>query len=551
MAETTENYGLLKPEEHEYYSVGIQNENMEKIDEALTNKGNGAVWYATEVTQGEGSGGYILYFTIPNFQFSENCVVVAKLGDLAKSQLTSGQVWSVIVNGGMLFRMVAGGNTTSHCVTKDQLYGNQLITMTLSNIIKDPVGGTLGTAFLSAFPANREFYSLEQLGFTPADFSSDNADTAIEKLIDSMPPMATLRVNLPQTNTLADIFRTRVQRDVGADWTWGSVLEIKKTADKWQPNKITLLRNMGNGSETQEVYTYYDNTLGTFKHTNTGSNKNLLHNWDFRNPVNQRSKTSYLASEMTTSSEYCLDRWRKGDGVDVRLLQGKINIKCNALTGRNFSQIIEQNLSGQTVTFSVVVENVVGNVYMFMNTAYGSAGGVQKNIKTDGLHYITLTASKYAGSTFYVQVNPTDVGSSVDLISAKLELGSISTLLNDPPADYGEQLALCQRYALSIGNPAGNCGIGFAQASTAGNINVFISTPVTMRSSAIMTVSDPTKLVLWTGTTSIPITSWGTAVLTKNGQYLIYTRPSQSVIIGEMYWLRLTDGATAYLDANL
>lgn len=477
MAETTENYGLLKPEEHEYYSVGIQNENMEKIDAALTNKGNGAVWYATEVTQGEGSGGYILYFTIPNFQFSENCVVVAKLGNLVKSQLTSGQVWSVIVNGGMLFRMVAGGNTTSHCVTKDKLYGNQLITMTLSNIIKDPVGGTLGTAFLSAFPANREFYSLEQLGFTPADFSSDNADTAIEKLIDSMPPMATLRVNLPQTNTLAEVFRSRVLRDIGADWPWGSVLEIKKTIDKWQPNKITLLRNMGSGSETQEVYTYYDNTLGTFKPANVGSNKNLLHNWDFTNPVNQRSFT-----ELTHEGpwwQYTIDRWgiwfREGIEGTLKKQTDGLSLSCSGISDYCYLEQRLEKLEHGTYTLSAIING---------------------KLKVATLHYtgVWVGVEPLSGVTFIIVPTEADSnvvsvviavhpGISISVSKVKLEVGSVSTLANDPPADYGEQLALCQRYQLVIKNDGGGAswfgtGVGNIGGTTA---QCFIPTPVMLR----------------------------------------------------------------------
>lgn len=41
MAETTENYGLLKPEETDYYSIEIQNENMDAIDAALKAQADG------------------------------------------------------------------------------------------------------------------------------------------------------------------------------------------------------------------------------------------------------------------------------------------------------------------------------------------------------------------------------------------------------------------------------------------------------------------------------------------------------------------------------
>lgn len=41
MAETTENYGLVKPEETDYYSIEIQNENMDVIDAALKAQADG------------------------------------------------------------------------------------------------------------------------------------------------------------------------------------------------------------------------------------------------------------------------------------------------------------------------------------------------------------------------------------------------------------------------------------------------------------------------------------------------------------------------------
>lgn len=457
MAEITQNYGLVKPEEHEYYSIGIQNENMEKIDEALTNKGNGAVWYATEVVQSNSENNYhIINATIPNFVFSENCIVIAKLSELDHTKLDSSRRWMLIIwDSGVVrgtFRLISGGHKSIHTIENQMLYGNQIITVALSKSILDPLAvdpnTALGTAFLSTFPGSREFYSLEQLGFTPADFSLDTADTAIEKLIDSMPTMATLRVNLPQTNILAEIFRSRVLRDVGADWPWGSVLEIKKTIDKWQPNKITLLRNMGSGSETQEVYTYYDNTLGTFKPANVGSNKNLLHNWDFTNPVNQRGFT-----ELTQEGPwwgYTIDRW------GIWALEG---VECTIK-----KQTDGLSLSGSGISDSFYLEQ---RLEKLEHGTYTLSAIINGELKVATLHYtgVWVGVEPLSGVSFIIVPTGADsnvvsvviavhTGISISVSKVKLELGSVSTLANDPPADYGEQLALCQRYCLKLGGDA-------------------------------------------------------------------------------------------------
>lgn len=40
MAEFTENYGLEKPAQSDFYNVAVQNQNMDKIDQAIAGVGN-------------------------------------------------------------------------------------------------------------------------------------------------------------------------------------------------------------------------------------------------------------------------------------------------------------------------------------------------------------------------------------------------------------------------------------------------------------------------------------------------------------------------------
>jgi len=174
--------------------------------------------------------------------------------------------------------------------------------------------------------------------------------------------------------------------------------------------------------------------------------KNLLHNWDFRNPVNQRGFTS------TTSAGYTIDRWRLATtGHTVEVVSDGIKITASSSAGLNlsFQQYIEsfKGFEGKTLTLSVhIVENTLTQGCVLRWNANGSPV-----IRGTGYHSWTFTLHTtlnelYVGLQFADRV--ADNGNYLIIDKMKLEIGSVSTLANDPPADYGEQLALCKRYFL-------------------------------------------------------------------------------------------------------
>jgi len=177
------------------------------------------------------------------------------------------------------------------------------------------------------------------------------------------------------------------------------------------------------------------------------TNKNLLHNWDFRNPVNQRGFTS------TTNAEYTIDRWRSmTSGHTVELTPNGLKLTASSEAEFNYciAQYIEnyKQFEGKTLTLSVhVVENTLTQgCCLCWNDTAGS------RITGTGLFSFTFTPSSLSslgvGIQFWDRV--ADSGKYVVIDKMKLEIGSTSTLANDPPADYGEQLALCQRYYQKI-----------------------------------------------------------------------------------------------------
>lgn len=166
--------------------------------------------------------------------------------------------------------------------------------------------------------------------------------------------------------------------------------------------------------------------------------KNLLDNWYFGNPINQRGQTSYSANG------YTIDRWYTAHSKSYGTLivdrtAGRVTISHDDDGGFvDFIQTLE-NPATEIVTLSVLM--LSGNLY----SATGTLGSISLNadeiyIRSDEPNKVILRCK---------------TGKTISMIAVKLELGTQQTLahqdadgnwvLNEIP-DYGEQLARCQRY---------------------------------------------------------------------------------------------------------
>ena len=158
-------------------------------------------------------------------------------------------------------------------------------------------------------------------------------------------------------------------------------------------------------------------------------NPNLLVNWDFRDPVNQRGQTSY------TGAVYGLDMWKSSVSSTVlSIVSGGIKISSGG-TAVQMLQFTPDN--GVQVTLSAKIDGeIMSHTFIWDQSSTYIASGTFPN-------GFRLAVS---GTVNYVQLY--NVSGSADAVieSAKLELGSVSTLQNDPPQDYGEELRKCQRY---------------------------------------------------------------------------------------------------------
>ena len=184
-------------------------------------------------------------------------------------------------------------------------------------------------------------------------------------------------------------------------------------------------------------------------------NPNLLDNWYFGNPVNQRGQTEY------TGAGYGIDRWKLQN--DTNLTVGDGFCTLNGLW--DIRQILE-NLPKATYTASILFKNSTANALQIIvenNTGVDNSVAISH----DASGVLAGTISNINFSNFIISLSG---GGSVDIIAVKLELGTQQTLahqengvwvLNEIP-DYGEQLRRCQRYL----RPA---GYNFIVSNVSGN----------------------------------------------------------------------------------
>ena len=183
------------------------------------------------------------------------------------------------------------------------------------------------------------------------------------------------------------------------------------------------------------------------------SNPNILHNWDFRNPVNQRGLTEYVSN----GSVYCIDRWRFGSSGQ--------NAKVSLLSehGSGFLRFL-RNTEAANPTFVQVVEfpgPLIGKTVTASAIARCSAGAAVLGVRRSETPEWTLFTNTFLLTGTFVVVaqhhlnTSGEVGSFVDIQSVKLEAGPASTLANDPPMDFGRELAVCQRFQRLLSWPGG------------------------------------------------------------------------------------------------
>lgn len=211
------------------------------------------------------------------------------------------------------------------------------------------------------------------------------------------------------------------------------------------------------------------------------SNPNLLDNWYFvgggsqqgggQFPINQRGQTSY------TGGIYGFDRWQVTGGGQVQISDNGV-IVTGISTYGGFQEYIENwgNFKGETVTLSFLISGgtAIGNgAYVDILTGESEYA---KNVTEAGVASLTVSLPQDITKLLCALITSSNSGYDLTVIAAKLELGPVQTLahqdaegnwvLNDPPPNFQQELAKCQRYQKRYFYLYTGIGSGFAQSES-------------------------------------------------------------------------------------
>lgn len=169
-------------------------------------------------------------------------------------------------------------------------------------------------------------------------------------------------------------------------------------------------------------------------------NTNLLDNPWFK--VNQRGTTTFSADG------YIVDRWAIARGQGTVSASNGISFKWTS--GSTFGHLYQRiedatGYEGRKVTISAIID---GAVYS-QNAVFPAYGGssVTKDFEV-GNDTMGFTIEPAKSGT-YALVGVRNYTTNTHVVKAvKMEIGNISTLANDVPGNYQQELAKCQRYLI-------------------------------------------------------------------------------------------------------
>lgn len=219
------------------------------------------------------------------------------------------------------------------------------------------------------------------------------------------------------------------------------------------------------------------------------SNRNLLDNpwWGSGEVVNQRQ----ITAKPSSNGAYCIDRWTWSSGADAN----KMSLGANGITfTRSASNIwFAQKLANP---YALVGKKITGSVMLSDGT-----------IKSGSVVYASVGSTPTLYQDSAVQIYISSVGAFTLTIkttqtirAVKLELGSYSTLINDTPPDYGEELRKCQRYFQRLHAASSTAApLGLTEYASTSLVRCTVILPVPLRANPTVTLSGNVSVSRKTG----------------------------------------------------
>lgn len=250
-------------------------------------------------------------------------------------------------------------------------------------------------------------------------------------------------------------------------------------------------------------------------YANANGNRNLLDNPFFT--VNQRSFSSGAA---TAAGLKTVDRWEAIRAGVTLNSDGSLTVTPSEAQYGLLQYIEPSRLKvGYRYTMSAIVDGeILSGSFVFQSATY-SAGYFATF--SNGIRFFSNYGS--GKLTFWVIRSST---TAYTVSAVKLELGSYSTLINDVPPDYGEELRKCQRYfqRVTATNYYAVFGTGYGWSAT--EAYIFVPTPVSLRDGGTITAVGSNIAnfrTMGTGTNSYTISELSYQSKTQSGVTLHIT----------------------------
>lgn len=180
------------------------------------------------------------------------------------------------------------------------------------------------------------------------------------------------------------------------------------------------------------------------------TNPNLLRNWYFVNPVNSRGKSAYTVN----NTQYSIDGWNGVNATSTHTLQnGEIVVSSSG-----FSVLGQEldNAPAGTYTLSLQTGSIGNSVVFYILDTNENAYSQTINLNPYTFGSFVFTTSAPIKNIRFFCGN----GATFSARQAKLEVGTVSTLAQDAPPSYGEELTKCIYAKADLNDPYANTGFG-------------------------------------------------------------------------------------------
>lgn len=233
-------------------------------------------------------------------------------------------------------------------------------------------------------------------------------------------------------------------------------------------------RTSWNAKASAESVSAVSQQLGTFVRPN------LLDNWYFGRPVNQRGQTEYTGEWI-----YTIDRWELSDGGGTLTVQdGGIIYTSASYLFQPFDSDISKQLAGKTLTISFLYAD--GTLDIGTSKIASSWDSWTVFLEAENARLVGVGNGR-------LWVLNTKAGKAI--VAAKLELGPTQTLahqdtagnwmLNEVPK-YSRELLDCQRYYVKFGYADKYCILGSGVARDGTFVSITVPVPAELRANPVV-----------------------------------------------------------------